>query len=649
MKNLLLILSFISIGIMGNAQFCIPVSPEDTTYVCPGDSVLISANTPGALDYDFDNGALPSDWSLTGTSFFSQPCGPGIDTTAYYWAATSAATPQITTADLNVSCGGVITFDMKYAVQSGSSPCEGPDLANEGVELQYSVNGGVTWIPIVYYSPGGYELPSNPFTTGSVASGTTPYTSWSNFTTAIPAGALSGSTRFRWIQEVSSGTCCDNWGIDNIYIDADECPIGYVDWDGDALEDSLSFWHVVTADTFFVADAYDTTGFYYCSSDTIWINLYQNTMTFDLVDTVFAYCPTDSIPVEVTNVQFAPGPYSYQWSTGATTADEILGTNGNKWDTITYSVDVTDVCGYVSSQDVIMVVNQLLMIDTLIQYPTNACSNTGAVSAFPVGIVDTSGYLAFYHWDDQANYNNNGSGSFYDASVWPDLSSGWYYFTISDDLCSETDSVFVEMDNPPMADFSASTTQGCSPLDVTFTNNSENTDMFYWDFDNGNSFTVNNMNDQDQTFTNTSTVMLVASTSADPSCADTAYVTITVAPCGCTDPNATNYNPAATIDDGSCILPIPTVIVPNVITPNGDEVNDIFELTVTNSTEIELTILNRWGNVIFNEVGTNPGWDGKTQGGLEVEAGTYFYRYIVKGVDENATLEGQGFLQLLRD
>jgi gliding motility-associated-like protein len=143
--------------------------------------------------------------------------------------------------------------------------------------------------------------------------------------------------------------------------------------------------------------------------------------------------------------------------------------------------------------------------------------------------------------------------------------------------------------------------------------------------------------------------MLVASTSSDPNCADTAYATITVAPCGCTDPSATNYNPNATIDDGSCVLPIPTVVVPNVITPNADGLNDIFELTVTNSTEIELTILNRWGNVIFHEVGTNPGWDGATQGGLEVEAGTYFYRYIVKGVDENATLEGQGFLQLLRD
>ena len=69
---------------------------------------------------------------------------------------------------------------MVYSVQGGAAPCEGPDLANEGVSLQYSTNGGATWITIVYYSPGGFELPIMPNTSGSVASWATTYTTAEN-------------------------------------------------------------------------------------------------------------------------------------------------------------------------------------------------------------------------------------------------------------------------------------------------------------------------------------------------------------------------------------------------------------------------------------------------------------------------------------
>jgi gliding motility-associated-like protein len=131
-------------------------------------------------------------------------------------------------------------------------------------------------------------------------------------------------------------------------------------------------------------------------------------------------------------------------------------------------------------------------------------------------------------------------------------------------------------------------------------------------------------------------------------CSDTAYVAIQVIPCGCTTPNAINYNPLATIDDGSCIFPEPTVFVPNVFTPNGDGENDLFVLTTTNATNIELTILNRWGNVMYEASGLNPAWDGKTADGNNANEGTYFHKYRVEGY-EGVFLEGHGFLQLIRD
>jgi gliding motility-associated-like protein len=118
------------------------------------------------------------------------------------------------------------------------------------------------------------------------------------------------------------------------------------------------------------------------------------------------------------------------------------------------------------------------------------------------------------------------------------------------------------------------------------------------------------------------------------------------------DPLAVNYNPLANYDDGSCLYPAPTVYVPNVFTPEGDNTNDLFFLTTTNSTNIELTIVNRWGNVMYENSGPNPAWDGKVASGSYAEEGVYFVKYRVEGLpgtDGNVQfLEGHGFLQLIR-
>lgn len=646
--SLLTLLMFFTIGQSAFGQTCyVTVTPQDTL-VCPGDSVQITAIAnliPTGQAFNFNGGVLPAGWNAVGGNVFATPCTPSLTGDPYYWASTASAGtyPGIETAAFDVSCGGAIVFDMVFAIQGGAAPCEGPDLADEGVELQYSTTGGAPWIPIVYYSPGGYELPQNPNTSGGVATTAgTAYTVWNTFTVPIPPGAMTPTTTFRWTQQTNSGTCCDNWGLENIIINATGTPCGtntIVDW-SNGLTDTNSFYINPYVNDTLIAYVYDTTGVFQCESTPIYINVRPDDMTHDLVDTIFAYCPNDSFPAEVVNIQDGTMPYSFNWSTGGTNALEMLSSGPDKQGNITYYVDVMDDCGYSHPDSVVMVTNQLLTIDTLVQLPASACASDGTVYALVSGVTNNINQ-EFYQWINESESDS------IDASAWQNIPSGWYYFTITDDVCQESDSIFLEMNNPPAADFSASTTNGCAPLPVTFTNNSQNATNYYWDFDNGNAFSVGNMNDQNQTFTSTSNVMLIASD--DAGCADTAYVTVNVSPCGCTDPNATNYNPNATIDDGSCILPIPTVVVPNVITPNGDNLNDIFELTVTNSEYIELTILNRWGNVMYNAAGPNPGWDGKSPSGTEAESGTYFYRYIVRGLTEESTLEGQGFLQLVRD
>jgi gliding motility-associated-like protein len=645
MKNLLLPILFVLLmPFAGKSQVCnVFVTPLDTV-ICPGDSILVTAlasMTSGGQQFNFNFGVLPPGWSTSGGSTYGQPCGSGSDGTSYYWASTAGSgTPQINSPAFDVGCGGSIDFDMVYSIQGQAAPCEGPDLANEGVSLQYSIDGGVTWIDIIYYSPGGYTLPANPGTSGSVASGATPYTTWGSFSVPIPPGAMTANTQFQWIQINSSGSSFDNWGIDNIVVAAGPCNSATVDWDSDGMADSNQFWVAPLQDTIFVADVYDTNGVYQCSSDTINVTIYQNTMTYDVVDTLWAYCPTDSLPAEVLNFANAPLPYSVLWSNGDTTDLTMFGTNGNKKDTIYYYVEVTDVCGYTTPDTVVMIVNQTLEIDTMIQNPASACLPDGWVSATVVGATTTSGQ-PFYHWEGP------GIGGPYqiDGTVMTDIPTGWYHFSVVDDVCEEHDSIFVDITNPPIADFSPPVASGCGPLDVSFVNASQNVTNYEWNFGDGSA--VSTDENPTHSFTMTSTVMLIASDNSG--CADTAYASITVEPCGCTDPSADNYNPMATIDDGSCIYPYPTVSAPNVFTPNGDESNDLFFLKTTNATEITLIILNRWGNVMYEQTGPNPAWDGNAQSGAEAEEGTYFYKYIVKGVLPDNTLEGHGFLQLQRD
>ncbi len=78
------------------------------------------------------------------------------------------------------------------------------------------------------------------------------------------------------------------------------------------------------------------------------------------------------------------------------------------------------------------------------------------------------------------------------------------------------------------------------------------------------------------------------------------------------------------------------IIVPNVFSPNGDGVNDLFFLQRgENLTDITAEIYDRWGKKVY-ELTTSKGqieWDGKNQYGKEVPSGTYFYIIKATGKD----------------
>lgn len=364
-----------------------------------------------------------------------------------------------------------------------------------------------------------------------------------------------------------------------------------------------------------------------------------DTIPINIIETdKLVKCIDDSVLVTASASGLFP-PFTFSWQGGQTGASAFFPTVQNALTgTINYIVTATNACGYSAVDTVTITLNQTLIVDSIIMGPAT-CDPTGYVSAMIQGQTVTPQHGVYYQWTAATGLNGP------TASVWDQIPSGWYYISVEDAVCTVKDSVFVDIMNPPVANFTVSSTSGCSPLEVTITNSSQNTTTYAWNFGNGNSTTVTNLDPINQTFNASGTIQLIASQS--PTCADTMEVAITVNICGCTDPSATNYNASATVDDGSCTYPFPAAEAPNVFTPDGDGTNDVFFISTKNATNVELTILNRWGHKMFEGSSLNPAWNGKAQNGSDAIEGVYFYKYTVYGPN-NQQVEGEGFLQLVR-
>lgn len=213
MKKLLFLLLLTSTQIL-RAQCEVNVSASPSTTIVCGESVTLSAfgSSTGqlVLDEDFNTGGFGTGWSSTpGAVNFSNPCSPGgVDGTTHAWMDNNTSVPRALTSasyDLSTATAGVtICFDMLFAEQGNAAPCEGPDEPDEGVYLQYSIDGGATWIDIHYFDPNGGNDPQ--------------LTNWNNWCFAVPAAGITSNTMFQWYQEADSGADYDHWGIDNVQI-----------------------------------------------------------------------------------------------------------------------------------------------------------------------------------------------------------------------------------------------------------------------------------------------------------------------------------------------------------------------------------------------------------------------------------------------
>jgi gliding motility-associated-like protein len=84
-------------------------------------------------------------------------------------------------------------------------------------------------------------------------------------------------------------------------------------------------------------------------------------------------------------------------------------------------------------------------------------------------------------------------------------------------------------------------------------------------------------------------------------------------------------NVCDTVSD-STILVIEKCEITNVITPNGDGINDFFVTSYAKIyDDVNITILNRWGKVVYEGSNYQNQWNGLNSNGSKLNNGTYYY------------------------
>ncbi len=92
----------------------------------------------------------------------------------------------------------------------------------------------------------------------------------------------------------------------------------------------------------------------------------------------------------------------------------------------------------------------------------------------------------------------------------------------------------------------------------------------------------------------------------------------------------------------SCVYYKPKVFVPNAFTPNDDGTNDSFEIFFSFlPIDYNLTIYNRWGNIVFETHNPQEMWNGRTSGNKKAKSGTYIYYLKIK-TPKNKIVEKKG-------
>lgn len=336
------------------------------------------------------------------------------------------------------------------------------------------------------------------------------------------------------------------------------------------------------------------------ATDTITVNVVPSpTVNINISGGNDTVCKGSSVTLTASG---APGN-NYVWSPGGSTGASIKVTPATS--PTTYTVTSTNGgCSVKTTQDVYIFpalnVNMLNAVDS-------GCS--GQSVTIGVNVSGGSGPYA-YVWSPNVG---TGAGPYVVPAV-PQT----YTCTVTD-ACGSTASgtTLVIVTPSPTAKFNP------EPADsvlaggyISFVNQSTNATWYYWTFGDGgkdtSSFPYYQYNVE-----GTYTVTLVA-----------------VSKAGCRD----------TVD--TVVHVKEWIFIPNVFTPNGDGINDVFHVTAASMKTYHIEIFNRWGERLFQADNPNIDWNGRSSSGVMESDGIYYYKITATDyAGHNYNLDG--YVQLI--
>jgi gliding motility-associated-like protein len=89
------------------------------------------------------------------------------------------------------------------------------------------------------------------------------------------------------------------------------------------------------------------------------------------------------------------------------------------------------------------------------------------------------------------------------------------------------------------------------------------------------------------------------------------------------------------------------IYAPNAFSPDGDGVNDEFNIVGQGAIDYKLEIFNRWGQMVFKAQDMNTAWSGDFQGS-PAPMGTYVYKVKTKGFSGGEKMLKTGTVVLIR-
>jgi gliding motility-associated-like protein len=331
----------------------------------------------------------------------------------------------------------------------------------------------------------------------------------------------------------------------------------------------------------------------------------------------------------------------------------------------------------------------------------DVADKTSCEVPFLVTPVNNSQGAIVYDWDFG---NGSGSNQFEPTATY--TQTGNYLLVLmgyNQFGCGDTTFQNIIVNPIPNSQFLPDTTAGCEDLTVSFTNNSTNGNLYFWNFGDGTS--IQSLNPT-HTYTEPGVYDVTLITTNMFGCVDTlinqALITVYQQPtAGFTvfpsivyteDPfveitnTAQNYNTGEYYLGNGTVSGItleqysygsseagdynlmqvvynnfgcsdtayqviqlnlsPTLYVPNAFTPDADGENDSWIPVATAMYSIEVSVFNRWGEEVFTTTDLSKTWDGKYRG-QDCPVGVYSWKIVARDINQELIIKS-GHIVLLR-